>query len=140
MVQPTTKSSKLDAESLPRLVSITALWRNNTDEGFGFHLAGVGVQDVANAIADLYQSLKRTPREEFESFLSDLVPSQLVEAGKAHKLRLQGNRTKELEQIVIIGGAANVYILEQEKRLQADKYNGMVFVFSAPVDGVFVDP
>jgi hypothetical protein len=53
---------------------------------------------------------------------------------------LQGDRSKELERIVIVYGVANVFILEQEKRLQADEFNGMVFSFSVPGSGVFIDP
>jgi hypothetical protein len=122
----------------PRLIRIDGFWRNNTPEGFGFNFVGQDVQFVSTVITDLYRKLKRAP--EFESFLSDVAPAQLLQAGKAHKLRLQGNRDKELERIVIVYGVANVYILEQEKRLLADEYNGMVFTFGVPGRGVFIDP
>jgi hypothetical protein len=52
---PTIESPKLDEESLPHLVRIDALWRNDTTEGFGFNFVGEEVQFVSNVISDLYQ-------------------------------------------------------------------------------------
>jgi hypothetical protein len=109
-----------------KLTSLAIFWRNDKPEGFGveFH-DPEEAQEFAGRLAWAYDMFKAGSKKQREEFLAEVAPSQLAEAAK-----MKNDRSPKGEALFLVKGPMNVFILEQEKRLDpVDNFNGCVFTY-----------
>lgn len=122
--------------NVDKFVSLGIFWRNDRKEGFGidtFCKPSDEARAVLRMLEDCYRMFKASPKGEQEEFISEVAPSQLLEAGRLHKAFAKKPELwddSDARARFMVFGPLNVYILEQEGRLApVDDFNGCVFVY-----------
>lgn len=106
-----------------RILAIKALFRNDEEHGFLFHLGGADLHEAWTMVTERAEScwryeVQRGQREEMVAFL--LAQCRAYERGAS----LPGLSIKETGFQL----AGNIYLLEKYGELEVDEYNGLALI------------
>jgi hypothetical protein len=119
---------------------ISAYWHANiidgADRGFSIVL-GSDLSRIAHVITETVEAFKQQPVSAREDFLHEEIFLQLHEASEIMWSTARDGKfmadelSKDDQAQVIVRGVINVAILEDQKILVADEYNGMHYIRDA---------
>ena len=116
-----------------KLRSMGIFYKNDRPSGFGMIFFGEDARQMLANFESCYQRFKASPIKEQEEYLNRGAEEDLRRALKlnpyARDGRVHTNGHTDNEAWFLTFGPLTIYILEREKRIVSEEFNGCQFVY-----------